>query len=178
MSDDRIQSRERVFDGVKFAVDRVQLHTEEGETVDREVVAHAGSVAVLGVLPDRRVVMIRNQRFAVGKMLWELPAGTLEPDEPPADCAARELAEETGYRPGRVRHLCSFYTTPGICTEKMHVYLATELTHVGQALEAGERIEVELVAVPRLMEMLRMGQVEDAKSLAAILYYSTFGTDP
>ena len=175
MSEDRIESRERVFEGVKFAVEKVKLRDEGGGQVDRELVVHPGAVVILGVLDDGRVVMIRNERFAVGKALWELPAGTLEAGEHPADCAARELAEETGYEASSVEPLCAFYSTPGICTEYMRAFVARGLRHVGQNLEAGEKIEAEPVEMDRLLAMIRGGEVEDGKTIAAVLHYHTFG---
>ena len=173
MNDDLIRQQERVFDGRKFAVDVVEVAGRDGQSVQRELVVHGGAVAIVGRLDDGRIVMIRNHRFAVGKRLWELPAGTLERGEDPADCAARELEEETGYRPAHVELLCRFYTSPGFCTEQMHAYLATGLTHVGQNLESGEHIDVELITADRLLTMIRSGEIEDAKTIATILYYQT-----
>jgi len=174
MTDPRPQQARRVFEGVKFAVDQVQVPTPDGRTVDRDLVVHPGAVVILATLDDGRVLMIRNRRFAVGKTLWELPAGTLEDAEDPAACAGRELAEETGYRAATIEPLCTFYTTPGICTEKMHAYLATGLSHVGQDLEDDEHIEVHAVAWDDLLAMVRDGDVEDGKTIAAILYYAAF----
>jgi len=163
--------------GFDVAVDDVRL--PDGTEGEYHYVSEPPSVVVLPFTTDGDVVVIEEWRQAVGRVNYGLPAGGLEnEDADPAAAARRELAEETGYEAGHVRHLCSFYTTPGICTERMHVYLAAELRHVGQSLEAGEKIEVELVEMPRLLEMLRGGQVEDGKTLATILYYSTFGTDP
>ena len=162
---------ERVFSGVKFDVERRSVPTGDGETVMREVVVHPGAVVVLPLLDDGRIVMIRNHRFAVGETLWELCAGTLEEGESPAQTAARELTEETGYRAERIEPLTTFYTTPGICTERMYAFLATGLTEVGQDLEEGERIEVELVTRERAMEMVASGEVRDGKTLAAMLFY-------
>ena len=112
--------------------------------------------------------MIRNHRAAVGRELWELPAGTLEPGEAPEKTAARELEEETGYRPGRVEKLGEFYTTPGLTDELMRAYVATDLVAAGQKLEAGERIEAEVVPAARVMELVDSGELMDGKSLAAL----------
>jgi ADP-ribose pyrophosphatase len=131
-------------------------------------------VTILSILDDDRVVMIRNHRWTVGKNLWELPAGTLEAGEDPAVCAGRELIEETGYEASHIEPLARFYTSPGILTEWMHTFVATGLKHVGQALEETERIEVEPVEPERLIEMVRTGEIVDGKSIATILYWSTF----
>lgn len=166
--------RERLLEGMRFDVDRVEIAARGGGRVVREVVVHGGAVTILPIDGQGRVVLIRNERFAVGRTLWELPAGSLERGEDPADCAARELEEETGYRAGRIEKLCAFYTTPGICTERMHAYLATDLEHVGQRLEETERIEVEPVSVENVKQMMRDNAIEDGKTLATILYWSEF----
>ena len=129
---------------------------------------------VLPVTDDGRILLIRNDRFAIGQTLWELCAGTLEPGEEPARCAARELVEETGYRAASLDPLCGFYTCPGFCTEYLHCFLAAGLEHVGQSLDEGEKIEVEALPAPRVMEMIRSGQVRDAKTIATMLYWWTF----
>jgi ADP-ribose pyrophosphatase len=117
----------------------------------------------------RRVVMIRNRRPAVGKVLWELPAGTLEPPEAPETCAARELAEETGYRAATIEPLGRFYTTPGMTDELMWAFVATGLSEVGQRLEADEDLAVEPVAPGRVLAMIDSGELMDGKSVASIL---------
>ncbi len=176
MSSDSDRERARVFAGAKFAVDRLRLQTTDGKEALREVVVHPGAVVVLPLLDDGRVLMIRNHRFAVGETLWELPAGTLDAEESPAACADRELKEEAGYAAGRLDPLGAFYTSPGICTERMHAYLATELTSVGQDLEPTERIVVEPLAWDRVLEMARAGEIADGKTLVTLLRYQTFGT--
>ena len=168
---------ERIYTGVKFAVDRVRIAHREKGAVERELVVHPGAVIVLPVLDDGRVVMIRNHRFTVGETLWELCAGTLEPDEPARQCAGRELIEETGYRAGRIEPLTTFYTSPGFCNETMHAFVATELEAVGQQLEATEQIEVKLVAMDAVMAMARDGRIRDGKTLATLLYYQRFMAD-
>ncbi|MFA7236414.1 MAG: NUDIX hydrolase [Phycisphaeraceae bacterium] len=171
------EQRERIYTGVKFAVDRVPIRTHGGGTTQREMIVHGGAVLVLPILDDApggRVVMIRNQRFAVGKELWELCAGTLEKDEDPAECAARELIEETGYEAKTIEKLCEFYTSPGMTNELMRVFTARDLTHVGQRLEATEQIQVELRRWPDVLEMVRTGEIVDGKTIAGILFYEAF----
>jgi ADP-ribose diphosphatase len=171
-----LQSAPRVFEGVRFDVHRVELPGRDGRSHRREVVVHPGAAIVLPFIergPDR-VLMIRNERFAVGETLWELPCGTLEPPEPPEVCAARELVEETGYRAARVTPLLSFYTSPGICTERMYAYVAEGLTHEGQDLDAGEQISVQAVLLDEAIAMVRDGRVRDGKTIATLLYYHAF----
>jgi ADP-ribose pyrophosphatase len=165
---------ERLFEGVKFVVERRHVPTREGGTAMREVVVHPGAVVVLPILDDGRIVMIRNHRFAVDETLWELCAGTLEPGEEPAVTAGRELVEETGYSAASIEPLTTFYTSPGICDEIMYAYLARGLTEVGQQLEATEQIEVELLGHEEVMRLVREGQVRDGKTIATLLYYQVF----
>lgn len=163
--------RTRLLEGKKFAVDRVEVPTRAGGHVRRELVVHPGAVAILPVLRDGRIVLIRNRRFAVGKQLWEIPAGTLEAGEEPAACAARELEEEAGYRAGRIRPLGAFFTTPGFCDERMFVFVADELVATAQALEDAEDIEVHPVTPGELDRMVAAGEIEDGKTLAALFLY-------
>ncbi len=171
---DPAEQSERIFTGVKFAVERVNLTTRDGDRIEREKVVHPGAVLVLPITDDDRVVMIRNERFAVGEVLWELCAGTIEPGEPPQACAPRELIEETGYEAGSIEPLTTLYTSPGFCDERMHVFVARELKHVGQRLEPTEKIEVQLIAWPELLAMIERGEVRDGKTVAALLHYQVF----
>lgn len=139
----------------------------------RELVAHPGAVVILPLLDDQ-VVMIRNHRWAINRELWELPAGTLEPPEPPDLCAGRELVEETGYRAGRIVPLINFYSSPGFCSELLHTFVATDLEHVGQHLEETEKIQVELLPFTSVLEMVKSNQICDAKTIATLLYYDGF----
>ena len=114
---------------------------------------------------------MRNVRPAVGQTLIELPAGTLEPGEDPAETARRELAEETGYRAGRIEHLISFYSSPGICDEHMHLYLAQDLTAGPMSLDPGEELEPLLCSWDEALAMIHSGRIHDAKTLAGLLWW-------
>ena len=168
-----ICERELIHRGAKFDFERVALRRTPGaEPVWREVVRHPGAVTVLPILGEgegARVVLIRNERFTVERELWELPAGTLEPGEDPAACAARELEEETGFRPGRVEPLGAFYTTPGMTDELMRAFVATDLERREQRLEADERIRVETLPVAEALGLIDRGELVDAKSLSTVL---------
>ncbi len=161
----------------KFRVVRYVETGRDGKPHAKEIVEHPGAVAILPILDGDRVCLIRNQRRAAGKVLVELPAGTLEPGEDPADCARRELAEETGYRADHVEKLIDFYMSPGILTERMHVYVATGLNAGSTTLEPGEQIEPLIVSWADAMAMARDGTIEDAKSLVGLLYYDRTRTD-
>ncbi|MCB9752330.1 MAG: NUDIX hydrolase [Myxococcales bacterium] len=170
-ADDR-RDRRRLLTARKFAVDAVRVTGRSGAELEREVVVHPGAVVVLPLREDGRVVMLRSRRFAVDETLWELPAGTLEPGEAPASCAARELQEETGYTAARLEPLHAFFTTPGFCSERMHAFVAAGARPLGrQALGETERVEVELVSPARLDELLARGDIVDGKTLVTLLLW-------
>jgi ADP-ribose pyrophosphatase len=126
---------------------------------------------ILPILDDGRVVLIRNYRAAVGQTLIELPAGTLETGEDPADTARRELEEETGYRAASLQRLHGFWMSPGILNERMHLYVARGLTTVPRNLDPGEEIEPLVVAWDEAVRLASDRQIEDAKTLVALLLY-------
>jgi ADP-ribose pyrophosphatase len=175
----RILSRERLHQGRVFDLERVTLADDAETELEREVVRHPGAVCVLPmVLPgedgaasadEPTIVLIRNDRFAVERVLLELPAGGLEIGEAPERCAKRELEEETGYAASELAALGIFYTTPGITDEKMHAFVARGLWHVGQRLEAGEDIELAPMPVSRVLGLLDAGAFSDAKTMLTLL---------
>ena len=161
--------------GRLFSVEVLTWTDAEGRQVCREVVRHPGAVLIVPRLDGDRLVMVRNFRVAVDDRLWELPAGTLETDENPQEAAARELEEETGYRPGRMRRLGEFYTSPGFCNELMRVFVAEDLRFVGQRLEPGEQIQVEIVARAEALAMIDDGRIRDGKTIAGLLMWARGG---
>jgi ADP-ribose pyrophosphatase len=165
------KEREVVLVGARFNVERHYLPRRDGGFTPREVLVHPGSVVILPLLPDGRIVMIRNARFSIERTLWELPAGTRDLREPVLECAARELEEETGYRAGKLSPLLEFYPAPGVSNERMHAFVATDLTLAQQALDETEQIEVFPLAPAEVLRMLKEGLIEDAKSIAVLLYY-------
>jgi len=158
---------ESVLRGEVFSVERLRFTDDAGREISRHIVRHPGAVVVVPVLDDGRLVMIRNHRVAVGAWLREFCAGKLEKGEPPAAAAGRELVEETGHDAAEIRELGSFYTSPGFADELMHAFEARALRTVPRRLEAGERIEVEIVAPEELEAMIRDGRVRDGKTIAA-----------
>ncbi|MBT8485659.1 MAG: NUDIX hydrolase [Phycisphaerales bacterium] len=161
---------EMVYEGRRISVEVLSPATGDDAT-RREVVRHPGAVAIVPVTDAGAIVLIRNHRVAVDRTLWELPAGTLEPGEPPEVAATRELEEETGYRPTRVRRLAGFYASPGFLDERITLFVADGLVHVGQRLEPGERIEPVSVSLAETLAMIDDGRIEDGKTIAGILLF-------
>jgi ADP-ribose pyrophosphatase len=155
----------------RFTVQRVTQRFVDGRTHVREVVRHAGAVVIVPVLDDGRICLIHNYRVAVDRELLELPAGTLEPSEPPIETARRELIEETGFRAAKLTPLLEFYMSPGILDERMFAFVATQLTPGPPAREAGEQIDNLIVSSQELDKLLSEGKIQDSKSLSALLYY-------
>jgi ADP-ribose pyrophosphatase len=160
---------EIAFDGrlVRVRVDQVQLPT--GRESVREVVEHPGAVGILPVTAEGKIVLVRQFRYAVGRELYEIPAGTREPDEPPEVCAARELREETGYAADKIEPLLRFFVSPGWCTEELIVYRATGLSHIGARPEEDEVIELVEVRPGEIPGLMRDGSIADAKTMTALM---------
>jgi ADP-ribose pyrophosphatase len=143
------------------------IRTADGRETQREIVEHPGAVAIVPMLPDGRVILIRQWRRPAGQALLEIPAGTREPNEEAAACAARELVEEIGYRPGRLRRLGGFYTTPGFTDEYMDLFLATDLAPA-DAGEAEFEEAMVIVSPEEITTLIDAGEQVDGKTLAAL----------
>jgi ADP-ribose pyrophosphatase len=165
---------ELIHEGVRVTLKRATFQKADGGEAEREVVEAADAVVVLPLLEGGRVILIRNRRFAVKQRLWELPAGTVEAGEDLAACAKRELQEETGYAAARIEPMTSFWPTPGFCTEKLHAFTATGLETGEQDLDETEDIEVAVKPMREVLDMVRDGAIEDAKTIAALLYFEVF----
>lgn len=155
----------------RFNVEEVTQSLADGGVAKRVIVRHPGAVTIVPMVDAGHVCLIRNYRIAVEQTLIELPAGTLEPNEPPEHTAARELIEETGYRAQRLEKLHAFYLSPGVMDERMHLYLAEGLESVGTAREPGEQIENLIVPWSDAINMIFRGEIQDAKSIVGLLYY-------
>jgi ADP-ribose pyrophosphatase len=166
---ERIVDSRPIYDGriVRFRLDTVAL--PDGSTAIREIIGTPGAVVIVPVTDDGQVRMVRQYRSAAGEFLLELPAGTLEPNESPAQAAPRELAEETGDHAARWRRLTGFYTLPGICDEYLHLFLATGLTPGPTNQEADEFIEVVTLPLDEALAMARRGEIRDAKTIIGLL---------
>jgi ADP-ribose pyrophosphatase len=158
-----------LHEGKHFSFLRDEVELPGGYRTHRDVVRHPGAVAIVPVLPDGRVVMVRQHRYAAGKELLEIPAGTLEPGEPPLECARRELIEETGYEAGEMKALLSCYMAPGYSSEIIHFYLAGGLREVGGESEPDEEIAVEKLDLGAARELIKANVIEDAKTIIGVL---------
>ena len=163
----RVKRSEVVYEGrlVRVRRDVVELG---GRERTREVVEHPGSVVVMPLLGDR-VVAVKQYRHAIGEVLLELPAGTLEPGERPEECALRELEEETGYTAGALEELGSFYASPGYTSEILFAFLASDL----RPSRRGREPWIEVVEIPlrSLLEMVKVGEIRDSKTISTIMLY-------
>ena len=169
----------RIYTGrvVRLDVDTVRF--PDGSTGQLELIRHPGAAAIVPCASDPpgadpTILLIRQYRYATGGQLWEIPAGTLDPGEDPEACARRELLEETGVTAARLERLTSIWTTPGFTTEVIHLYLATGLTTGEPSRERDEFIDVEPQPLSRVLELIRGGEIRDAKTVAAILYMAGF----
>jgi ADP-ribose pyrophosphatase len=164
-----ISSHER-FAGRVFSVRTDELAFDDGGTARVDVVEHRGSYAVIATPSEDSVVLVRQYRHPVGRSLWEVPAGTAEPGEDVLEGALRELAEETGYRAASARAIGSVYMTPGFCDEIMHFVHAAGLLPGTQSLDEDERITVQNFTIDEMAQLVRSGEIADAKTLLALLW--------
>jgi ADP-ribose pyrophosphatase len=162
-------ARTIVYQGRKIQVAVDEGIGSGGQAVRRDVVLHPGAVAILPLLADGRVCLLRNRRPVVGETLWEIPAGTLDPGETPERAAERELAEETGYQAGWWRKLLEFYPSPGILSERTHVFVAQDLTPGVSRPGPDEELEPHLVSWEQALSWALDGTIRDAKTLIALL---------
>ena len=170
----RVLKSEMVYQGPVFGVRRDEVVEPNGVRARREVVTHPGSVVVLPVLNDGRILMIRQYRYATRRYLWELVAGRIDEGETVKAAAARELKEETGYRAKKFRVFMDLFPTPGFLEERMYLLLAEGLTAGEAHPEEDEKIFSRAYKVSELKQMVKTNVLRDAKSIAGILYYLTF----
>ena len=170
----RILKSEIIYEGKAFGVRRDELIEPTGVHTIREVVTHPGSVVVLPVLPDGRIVMVRQYRHSAKQYLWELVAGRMEHGENPQKGAQRELLEETGYRAKRFSVFLDLFPTPGFLEERMFLLLAEGLSAGEAEPEEDEKIIVAAYTRKQLERMMRTRKLRDAKSVAGLLFYFSF----
>lgn len=158
---------ESIYHGKVFDI-RLDNIREEGVEYQREIVVHHGSAVIAPLFEDGTIALVRQYRHAAGEYLLEIPAGSLEEGEDPETGAIRELEEEIGVTAGKIEKLSEFYVSPGFLTEKMFVYLATNLTEVGQKLESDELLTIHRYTFDQLDKMIQSGEIQDAKTIVGI----------
>jgi ADP-ribose pyrophosphatase len=171
-------SSTRAYHGRIISLDVDEVRFPDGSIGSLEIIRHPGASAVVPLLDpeadDPQVLLIRQYRYAADGYLYEIPAGRLDPGELPADCARRELAEETGYRAEQVEHLFTMFTTPGFTDEKIHLFLATGLSAGESHREADEFLELVPTPLSRALSMIEQGEIQDAKTALALMYAAGF----
>ena len=162
---------------VHLSVDRVCF--PDGSEGELELVRHRGAAAVLPVLDsgsgaDPEVLLLRQYRYAAGGVIYEVPAGIIEPGESWEECARRELEEEAGVRAGRIVRLTTIHTTPGFTNEQIHLFAAFDLTRGVSRTDRDEFLEAVPIAFSAVLDLIRRGEITDAKSIVAVLYAAYF----
>jgi len=175
---DQLATR-RVYSGRVLNLDIDTVSFPNGSTGELEIIRHSGASAVVPFLTDPhdedpQILLLRQYRYAAEGVLYELPAGKLDKGEDPADCARRELMEETGCGAERIEHVYTMYTTPGFTDEKIHIYMATGLTHGKTEHEPDEFITVETVTMSKALGLIQEGVIKDAKTALGLLYVAGF----
>lgn len=163
-----VHGTRRIYEGriVNLRVDAIEY--AHGHRSEVEVVEHRGGVAIIAQPTVATIVLVHQYRPAIGRALWEVPAGKLEAGEDPAQCASRELAEETGYRAETMRKLWTFYTAPGFCSELLHLFVAERLTLGSPSPEESEQIEVRAFDLQEARRLVNRDELPDAKTQIAL----------
>jgi ADP-ribose pyrophosphatase len=170
---------DRIYTGRVLNLDSDTVRFPDGSVGQLEMIRHPGASAVLPFLddpaePNPRVVLIRQFRHAASDFIYEIPAGRIDPGESAETCAVRELAEETGFRAARLRHLTTIYTTPGFIDERIHLFMASGLEAGTHQREADELLEIQQFRWSEVLELVRAGNLVDSKSLTTILFVQCF----
>ena len=171
MPEEETLSSRTVFEGraVRLRVDTVK--TADGRESTREIVEHSDCIAVIPIDENDNVLLVNQYRKAIEKELLEIPAGGIDPGEEPEEAVRREMQEETGYLPEKVERLGGFYSSPGFCTEYLHLYLATDLTPSQLYAEDTESIRLVRVPIAEIPGLITSGSICDAKSIAGLLTF-------
>jgi ADP-ribose pyrophosphatase len=166
----QVLSTKTAYKGKVFNIRVDRIVEPGGVTAQREVVCHGGSAVVLPWIDQNHILLVRQFRYPAKQSLWELVAGGLEPNETPHRAAARELMEETGYSAGALTLLFKFYPSPGILSEKMHLFEAADLVRGTARPEPDERLQLKPFSITDLREMVRNRKIQDGKTLVGLLW--------
>ncbi len=159
----------KIYEGRVVKLDVHEVRLPDGGFAKREQINHPGAAAVVALDVDDILVLVRQFRLPAGQITLELPAGTLDPGEDPADCAVRELQEEAGYKPGKLERLAGFFVAPGTTTEFITIYLGTELQAAHLDADADEFVEVVRVPFTEALGMIATGEIVDSKTIIGLL---------
>lgn len=171
----------RVYTGRVLDLDIDTVRFPDGSTGEIEMIRHSGAAAVVpvmdsGAAADPDILLLHQFRHAADGPIWEIPAGRIDPGETPEACARRELEEEAGLIAGRLERLTTIFTTPGFTDELIHVFVARDITAGRPRREKDEFLETRTLRLSRILEMVAAGEVPDGKTVAALLFFSRFGT--
>ena len=170
----------RIHTGRVLNLDLDTVRFPDGSTGDLEMIRHSGASAVVpvfsdGAAADPEILLIRQFRHAADGDIWEVPAGRLDPGETPEACARRELEEEAGLTAGRLERLTTIYTTPGFTDERIHLFVARDLTSGQHRREPDEFLETHRLPLSRALDLIRTGEITDSKTIVSLLFFSRFG---
>ncbi len=165
----RVTGEKEIFKARVFTLMSRDVILPTGRASNFSIIEHPGAVAILPVFENGDVILLRQFRVAAGGEIFEIPAGTLEAGETPRATAAREIIEETGYKARKLVKVAEFYTAPGFCTEKMHLFRATGLSPASAHQDEDEVIRALRVPFKKALSMARTGKIRDAKSIVALL---------
>lgn len=167
-----VKQLSRVYQGKVFSLFKERVVLPNGVVTDMDTIRHPGAAAIVPLLEDRHVVMIRQYRHAIGEFLLEIPAGTLDKGETALECARRELVEEVGYEASKFRKIGEIVPVPGYSNERIHIFLATGLKLSRQDLNQDEVLEIELLPLSTALDMVRQREIYDAKTIAGLFLAS------
>ena len=166
--EEKTLSSKIVYDGKVITVIKDDVEVADGHKSFREVILHSGGVVVVALKDAETILLVKQYRYPLKEVVLELPAGKLEVGEDPDEACKRELEEETGYRASTWKSLGYINTTPGICTEKLYLYLASDLEFVGEHPDEGEIIKCYEYKLTDVFEMIQSGKINDAKTICAL----------
>jgi nudix-type nucleoside diphosphatase (YffH/AdpP family) len=168
----KVNNRVSVHKGRVFELWREQVTLSNGITTDMDIIRHPGASAIVPFSENRDLVLIRQYRHAVGNFIWEIPAGTLNHGEEPLECARRELIEETGYSAGTWHELGEIIPVPGYSDERVHIFLAADLSRAHQNLDRDEILDVHMVGLEQALLMITKGEIQDGKTVSGLFMAS------
>jgi ADP-ribose pyrophosphatase len=164
----KVNSKTTLYEGRVFKLLRENVTLNNGVTVDLDVIHHPGASAMIPMSGDDNVILIKQYRHAIGDFIWEIPAGTLDPDETPLECAKRELIEETGFSANTWQKLGEITPLPGYSNERIHMFLAADLVPAEQDLDKDEMLDVHEVSLGKAVEMIHEGAIQDSKTISGL----------